>query len=343
MKFYTEDTKLSVIEQNKIKLKNLILNNEVYVNNFKKHLKFLNLPLIDNYNVYSFNDAETDVSEEFLCRQILKMKKSKGAKWQELLSCADIVYAFLENNKIINGNKIEDFEYDYTFTGRSKCLKFNIQGASDNIYHTNIAFNNFICFDWIAADFRMAAILSNDKRLLNSFKTGDPYTNLRDELVKYTEDDSITRDDCKEQFLRCIYSIDLEHPILDLHPEFKLWMVSTIDKIKKNGYSSSMFGRKFYLSEDRDIKSVFNAIFQGSVAHVMHATLIQVFSKYKEYLVAEIHDSIVLSCEDYKIEEIINNVSKMMYRPFKDIDIVFPLKIKVGEEWKKWKTIKTVI
>ena len=262
-------------------------------------------------------------------------------EWQQVLSNSQLAYRHLEKTGYYHNGKKSYPVYDLTYSGRSKCLGSNIQGASgdDAIHHMNDEFEVFVHFDWIAADFRVASLISNDKYLKASFKTSDPYTALFEEL----DSEDITRDHCKIELFKSLYSMDSEAPILEFYPDFSEWMRESSEKIEMEGFSHSILNRKFVIEEDRTLRSAFNAQVQGSVAHAMQNVLYRVFKMFPENLLTEVHDSLILCCKQEDLKKILSEVSNVMLFPFEDImesNPKFPLKASVGVEWKKWKLFK---
>jgi DNA polymerase I-like protein with 3'-5' exonuclease and polymerase domains len=114
-------------------------------------------------------------------------------------------------------------------------------------------------------------------------------------------------------------------------------------QIEKDGFSLSLLGRKFTMSEERTIKSAFNAQVQGTVAHAMQNTVYQVHQKFPENILTEVHDALILCSKAKDVPEIVRGVSEVMLHPLdgiSNVDARFPLKISLGAKWKKWKTYK---
>lgn len=339
--------KLYEVEQNKKALQDIIENYKVVLTNFKSFVGAFDLNIFKEYDVYEapittvrIRTTEYKDLQKLLLLRLKEIRK-EPQKWQKILANAQLVYRHLELLGYYNNYKKCKPIYDFTYSGRSKSTQDNIQGASvkDDIKHSNPAYNTFVCFDWKAADLRVASLLSKDQRLQQSFINSDPYTALRDEL----DDDEITRDHCKMALFRSLYSLDFENPILECYDRFADWMKDSLDSINKVGYSKSMLGRKFYGIEGRTNKSVFNAQIQGSVAHAMQCVLYRVFNIYPDNLIADIHDSLVLAAKKDDIDEIIETVSQIMLYPFDGIledNPGFPHKVCVGEKWKQWEEIR---
>jgi hypothetical protein len=228
-----------------------------------------------------------------------------------------------------------------TFSGRSKCVGFNIQGLSTNdiIYQPSVQFNNIqIHFDWICADINIASMLSDDDSLKESFATSDPYTYLSH---KISGSDKI-RDESKLLLLKTINSLDYNNEYVSMYfPKLSQWLKDILHSIKKNGYSTNITGRRFSLTKDRTERSILNAVMQGSVASAMQSVMIEIYKKFPNYILTDIHDSIVLCVpNDPKIvSHVIKEVGVIFLRPFKNVlnnNHLFPYRVSIGNRWKCW-------
>lgn len=346
---YQPGTKYSLFEvnQNLNKIKSILLDKTVVLSDFHSFISAFKLDLNRSYDVYDLSlPKEASVltiplTKKKLLTQLSTLIKAEPLPWQQILANSQLVYNHLEKVGFYhNGKKCHPI-YDLAYSGRSKCLMHNIQGANaeDAVHHINDEFDVFVHFDWVAADFRVASLVSNDKYLKESFKTSDPYTAIYKEL----DSDAITRDQCKIELFKSLYSMNTNEAILEYYPTFTEWMAKSSMQIEMDGFSHSILNRKFSLEEDRTIKSVFNAQIQGSVAHAMQNTLFRVFKIYQENILTEIHDSLVLCCKQADLKGIIETVANIMLWPFEDVldeNPKFPLKVSVGTKWKHWKLFK---
>lgn len=350
------------IEQAEIRtqkfLKNIIIEADFFsINDWKTHLISLNL-LPWNYNVLcrpSSNINDKKISpQELVKRRLINAFKNNGeskSEWQKILAKAHIAYAHIEKIGVSNGiSKLYPIYSTDTFTGRSKTTGFVLQGQSeDSVILPHEGHSWFIQFDWTAADTRIASLMSKDPILESVFQNwGDPYAVMIEKKKAQGIPDD--RDSIKKEWLRVLYSMDVNSAVVSYFPHFKKWMQQQIQNIDQMGKLSSMLGREFKLSDhpDKEMhgkRAVFNAILQGSVAHAMHSTIYKVCEKFPKNVFTEIHDSLIMSCSEDEIEKIIKGVGKIMSRPFSDIindNPVFPIKVSIGKEWKKWKQIKGV-
>tara|TARA_R100001244_G_scaffold25113_2_gene25410 strand:- start:71689 stop:72834 length:1146 start_codon:yes stop_codon:yes gene_type:complete len=338
-------TKLYEVEQNFKTIKGILCDYKVVVSGFKDYVKCFKLNHLEKHQVYDAPGlpirgvAEVVPMKKLLIEGLKKFLGCEALLWNKVLADSQFVYSHLETAGYWQ-DKARNPTYEFAYTGRSKSIGDNIQGASTGaeIYSNNVRHDTFVCFDWIAADLRAASILSQDVQLKNSFIESDPYTHLQQQLAS----SEITREDCKLELFRSFYSINYENPILEIYPDFAKWMKETSDKIEEQGYSESILNRKFTIEKERTKKSCFNAQVQGSVAHAMQNTIYRVFKAYPQNLMAEIHDSLVLSCPAKAVDEIIQTVSKIMLKPFEGIlqsSPTFPIKVLKGKKWKMWEEV----
>ncbi len=351
--YHPKNDNLYKIEKNRRLLKQLIRKSEIILNDFKSHIVALDLPKEDNYMVYESNMPKLKSfpkvlpSAKKLCVQLLAAsKKIEPDLWRQILANSQLVYQHLEDNKVVQGNKVAEPIYGFVYTGRSKTQNFNIQGYTEgDLFHSNLNYDYFIHIDWMSADLRAAALLSKDEKLAGSFKTSDSYTIVVKDLNESLEEDEepVERNDIKLNFLQSIYSLDADGPVLQYYPTFQKWMKIKLKELEAHNKLQTILGREFKISEKRDTKSVFNSIFQGSVAHAMQIVLYRIFKLFPNNLLAETHDAVVLAAERASIPSIVSEVGGIMVEPFKGLiegEHRFPIRISIGHKWREWKLFK---
>lgn len=343
---YYRGHKLALEEayKNEQKIKALF-DGPLVLSGFKSFVKSFKLDPLKEYQVYDIPtvlEPTPDLSDikKSLIKKISLLKKEPEL-WQSTLANAQLVYNTLEDRGYYLGDSKKYPIYDFVYTGRSKCIKNNIQGSRDidEVYHINPDFDVFIHFDWVAADFRAASLISGDESLEESFLTSDPYTRLCKEL----DDPGITRDQCKLELFRSFYSMNADAAPLEFYPQFAEWMRESSAKIEKQGFSESLLGRKFAIGGERTVLSAFNAQVQGTVAHAMQNAIWQVHQRYPENILTEVHDALILCSKPKDVKEIIKRVGQIMLHPLDGIseeNARWAVKVSLGSKWKKWKFFK---
>jgi len=311
--------------------------NEIVIVNYKKFVDYFGI--IDSVNIYDY-PGEINDHQEFINENFDEFKK----EWQVLRYKASNTYHNLEKRGVFLEHKLMKLKYNMdTFSGRSNSVGFNVQGCNKefNIRHHNYRNNIFIHFDWIAADHRIASIMSGDKDLISCYENSDPYTHIVNIL-----DGQVERDQCKSEFMQAVYGLNPNHEILTVFPEFREWISSKVDDLNKDGYVRSILGRKYVT--DKSIKGnrrAFNSIMQGSVAHAMNNTIHKVEKELGDIILTEQHDSLTVCVNEFIAFNAIKTISDIMIRPLEGIlpyDFTMPLKIHVGKKWREYKQVKEV-
>jgi len=294
-----------------------------------------------------FTSGNTD-QDKVICKSVAdKIKSFPDLPYQRVLAQAQSAYYGLENQSLIlNYSQVFPKWSLSTFSGRSKCTGFNIQGwhEPDVIYQPKVPYKNVqIYFDWVCADFRIASLLSGDKAMEESFNVSDPYSFLSQQLVG---DPNELREDAKLLLLSTINRLEYDNELVKrTFPGVCDWLYDTLMTIKQTGRSQNILSRPYVMSENRNEKSIFNAILQGSVACAMQQVMWLVRRKFPIFLVCDIHDGLVLSvpADSSAVNHIVSSVGKIFAYPFENVlpeNPYFPFKVSIGNKWKEWKELK---
>lgn len=330
----------------------------IITSDFKDYLKPFDLPLDSKpYNVYDLHYPDFPAGEsltkdsEVIKKVLLKMSTGRIRDYHKVLANAAIVYQDIQDRGLSNNyGKVVPIWSQKTRTGRSKTTGFNIHGFTDNnqilpygVDHRSV----LIHFDWISADIRAASLLSNDTVLQDTFVNSDPYAYMVDVINKESPT-QITREECKELLLKSINRMDFSGIALSrIFRRLGSWIAESSKRIREpKGYLETLLHRRFNLVNSRNELAVLNGSMQGSVAHGMQNTIRKIWEIYNNRIVAEIHDSLVVASPPDKneIKATINAVAPIMMYPFQGLlpeNPAFPLKVSVGNKWRKWKLIAT--
>lgn len=355
------DTTLQEVEDNKAAIaaiiNNAVANNiPIITSDFKRILNAFPIEIAQriDYSVYDLcwetdcGTKDCKAARAIIDKVLDRLGTTKYRDWQRIYANAAVVYQALENRGVTIGLiHHKPLWAQNTYSGRSKNLQVNIQGQDGNEFLANPSGEDgdvFIYFDWMAADIRVAAALSGDELLNESFKTSDPYTHLEQLL---TDDfGTISRSECKLQLLQAINSFNFSHPILEsVYRQLGVWLRESKRKLDEFGELKSILGRKFQVAKARNQNplAVQNGVLQGSVAHAMQLTVKRVWDTYGSSLLCEIHDSIAMTSKPEYVPSMIRGVVDMMTRPFRgvlDSDPFFPVKVSIGKKFRKWKPIR---
>jgi hypothetical protein len=357
---YEVSENLSLI--NKVISKSLSKGNKIITSDFKNIIERYELSPPSEVNIYDkllpvkyhkvLDSFES--SKQFVEGVAAKMASMPDFEWQKDLANSSLVYQDMEDRGIsISGLKFFPIWNQRVFSGRSSTTAFNIQGSNDEyqIENPEVPAACFLHFDWSCADIRIASIISGDS-VLNEFSLqDDPYTAIAEEFnIK-------SRSQAKIDLLASINSMNPEAKILQHFKGLRDWIVDCRRSLADDEPLETVMGRKFRLSDVRAKKNkktkkaknpklaVFNATMQGSIAHAMHRSIKKVWDEVDCWLLCEVHDSIIITCPNDKvhIKNIIRKVANIMLHPFEgflDSNPLFPVRVSIGKQWRKWKELK---
>ena len=295
----------------------------------------------DDPNVYDYNRSiDNDVDFDI---EINTSSLNKNELYHKLAYNAGVVYDYLSQSPIyINYTPVQPIWSMETYSGRSKCQGFNIQGYNKPDFVTRDGFFDnkvLIHFDWLCADLRIASVLSDDAELESSFENDDPYEHL---FLK-SNGMLIDRKDSKISLLKAINSLDFDSKVFDIcYPRLKDWLIECGRQLVEGVKLKTILGKEFEVPDSKTVLSAINGVLQGSIAHAMQNTIHRIYKIYPRNIICEIHDSLVMSCDSDKasIKLMIKKVMEIMSKPFDGIlekDIYFPLRYGVGKKWRCYK------
>jgi len=272
---------------------------------------------------------------------VQQLQKTEPKKWMRVLGLASIAYHFMQGRGVYN---VIDEEYPKyvldVVSGRSKTLGFNVQGADESFHITSALPQHdiMVCIDWVAADLRAAQLMCHDAILGQAFSVSDPYA--------FMGGDKIQRTECKRMLLSALYGMIFDSPAAEFYPTLFRWARSTAVQILRNGYSESILGRRFHIRKDgSEIMSVFNSSIQGSVAHAMQNALWLLHKELPEHLMVEMHDSVILSSNRDSLKRVLDTAIGIMSHPFSGViqdNPTFPIRVSMGNRWRRWQKIREI-
>jgi hypothetical protein len=338
------DIRNSLAKTQSILRQALSANTPIITNDRKVLVSILGVgDVTNNRNIYedSFiinNDEDFDLA--------MAKNRSDPMDHQRLTFQAGLVYDYLSDVPVyINYTPQQPTWSMDTYSGRSKSTGFNIQGYNQSDYVSRDGcFNDKILvhFDWICADLRIASVLSKDEELESAFRHGDPYQYLLDRSDGMFEN----RQESKIALLKAINSLNFDSAIFTkCFTGLREWMIECAHSLTNEMPLSTILGKTFIIPENKTILSALNGVLQGSIAHAMHNVLVKTHELFPRSIVCEIHDSLVLSCEDDRmsLKHMVSKVMEIMSKPFAgylDRDIYFPLRFGVGKKWREYKYSK---
>jgi DNA-directed DNA polymerase len=261
-----------------------------------------------------------------------------------------------------------------TATGRLSSVDPNLQNIpvrtqeGKNIRKVFVADKNkvFIDADYSQIELRVLAHLSKDLVMIDSFKNDlDIHYKTASEVFGVPIEEVIDnqRRSAKAVNFGIVYGIsdyglskDLNitrnearqyiDGYLNTYPNIKNYMEEIVKIAKKDGYVTTILGRKRYIpeinSKNFNIRSfgeriALNTPIQGSAADIIKLAMIKVYERLKEEkvnakLILQIHDELIIECDE-KEKDIVKNILKESMENVYKLDL--PLKVDVceGRNW----------
>jgi len=221
--------------------------------------------------------------------------------------------------------------------------------------------------DYSQIELRILAILSEDKKMINAFNNGLDIHSQTAAVIYDSE--NITAD--QRRFAKIInfglmygmgsFRISQELNIsrnaakdfianyFSKFPTIKKYLNSEVEKARKTGFVSTIFGRKLYLPEIKSSNKMkasgaervaVNMPIQGSAADIIKIAMINIHKKIKDNpdikMIIQVHDELVFEIKKDRLEDakrlIISEMANTLPKKYSNI---IPIKVDVGigENW----------
>ncbi len=222
-----------------------------------------------------------------------------------------------------------------------------------------------LSLDYSQIELRILAYLSNCETLKNIFKSGEDIHAATAKSVFKLEGEptSAQRRKAKAVNFGIIYGIsdwgladqiDISpkeaHQIIESFyesfPEIRDFFINIVEEAKKNGYVSTLLGRRRYLREINDSnyqtrefakRAAMNAPIQGTAADLIKVAMIKVEKALKDHnyrskMVLQIHDELIFKVYKDEKEQIYNLVKEIMENAL-TMDIPLEVDGGFGKDW----------
>ncbi|HEX5797453.1 MAG TPA: DNA polymerase I [Candidatus Saccharimonadales bacterium] len=225
--------------------------------------------------------------------------------------------------------------------------------------------NLFISADYSQFELRMAALLADDKELIDMFNRDvDVHTATASQIYE-REPEDITKNmrrDAKVVNFGILYGMSphglsvatgmtqgVAKKFIDKYFELRKPILEYMNKSKEQarsqGYVETLFGRR---RPTPDVKSsnfavrsaaeraAINMPLQGTCADIMKLAMIKVQQKLKNhkdaYMLLQIHDSILVECPEKQADELARELKEIMENAYK-LDVKLTVDTAVGKDW----------
>jgi len=215
---------------------------------------------------------------------------------------------------------------------------------------------SFISLDASQIELRVLAILSNDPQMLEDLETGDIHQATANRM-------GVSRYDGKQGNFAMVYGAD-EYKLAEMlecsttealefmaehkktYPRLYAWMEEEKAKVRKAGYTISMFGRirplpdlsagswKIRQGAEREI---INTIVQGTAVDIVKLVGLYLRSvlDYAIRFILQVHDEWLLECPDELVQETVEQCRKL-----DQMFPQYPFKISIGTVYNQLKEEK---
>lgn len=339
-------TQLNEVEENKAVVKKYFETNDVICNDFKSCIKAFNLKRDMVYSVYDCGigqiSSRNDIRDTLSDLIGLSRTVPEPRVWMKLIADASLVYQDIEDRGYMYfGEPVHPCFHLDAYSGRTRSTGFSIHNKNKNDLIESIDPEReiFVHFDWVAADIRFGGIMSGDNELNEVFNESDPYTYIIDNVGIGS------RNDVKQMFLQAVNNMKYNDDVFGLYPKFANWLGEQKRLLDNNKPVYNVAGRPFNIDDEHDKRSAINAVLQGSVAAAVQAAFIKIHQLDSSVLFTDIYDSIVCVCSKSVVRDVINEVGRIIYRPFDGIldkDIRLPYKVSIGTKWCAWQELETI-
>lgn len=217
----------------------------------------------------------------------------------------------------------------------------------------------FIGADYSQMELRLAAHYSGDKSMINAYVKGTDIHQLTADAV------GCTRRQAKIINFGILYGIGVNSLAKNLestraeastyikeyynkYPDIQLFMRNSRKEAYEKGYLklwggrhrniSPNFNHKTNWEQSGELRSMTNAIIQGSGAMIIKKAMVLMYPKLKKYnatIIAQIHDELIIECPEQYADEVKEIVKKNMLEPTKGMAVPFEVDVKVGKTWEE--------
>ncbi|MDD4980348.1 MAG: DNA polymerase I [Candidatus Omnitrophica bacterium] len=282
----------------------------------------------------------------------------------------------------VTGRIHTSFNQTATETGRLSSSAPNLQNIpiktdiGRNIRRSVVAFSKDSCLlscDYSQIELRILAHICKDENLTFAFKNDKDIHKATASLIYGTEEKDVTdsmRETAKRVNFGIVYgltsfglsrdlgiSVDEAQNFIDAYfsryPKVKDYVEQQIDRAKKDGFVTTILGRRRYIPEinnkNQGIRQVaerqaINTPIQGSASDLIKLAMIQIHGRikkdnHKARMILQIHDELLFDVPEGEWDELVDIVKDRMENVLK-LDVPIRVDIKKGRNWLEMEAIK---
>ncbi len=225
--------------------------------------------------------------------------------------------------------------------------------------------NVFVGADYSQFELRLAAVLADDKEMIDSFNRGIDVHTLTAAQVYGRDPEDVTKNmrrDAKVVNFGIMYGLSThglveatgmtydqaKHFIekyFETRPKLKAYLESVKEKAKQDGYVETLLGRRRptpdvkssnFMVREAAMRAATNMPFQGSAADIMKIAMIDIHKKLGQNnsckLLLQIHDSVLVECPEGEAKEVAKMLKETMEAAYK-LPVDLTVDTDTGENW----------
>ena len=226
--------------------------------------------------------------------------------------------------------------------------------------------NVLVDADYSQIELRLLAHIADDKTMQEAFRNGEDIHAVTASQVFGTPLESVTplqRSRAKAVNFGIVYGISpfslaqdigvtVQEAKLYIDSYFKkysgvrAYMLDTVEKAKRDGYVTTLFGRRRYLPELKSSnfnmrsfgeRAAMNTPIQGTAADVMKRAMVGAFNRLKAEglaarLILQVHDELIAECPEGEAETVIEILTLEMERAA-SLSVPLTAKAHAGKSW----------
>lgn len=283
---------------------------------------------------------------------------------------ADGLAAYIEEDGRIHSN----FNQTITATGRISSTEPNLQNIPIKMEIGRLIRKVFVPeegyvfldADYSQIELRVLAHMSGDEKLIEAYQNGlDIHRTTASEVfhVPFDEVTSLQRSNAKAVNFGIVYGIsafglsedlhisrkeaqDYIQKYFDTYPNVKVFMDTTVEKAKEEGFVATMFGRRRPIPELKSTnfmqrsfgeRIAMNSPIQGTAADIIKIAMIQVNeelknSNLKSRLILQVHDELLIETHKDEIQ-IVSDILKDKMQNAAKLSVPLVIDVNMGNNW----------
>jgi len=223
-------------------------------------------------------------------------------------------------------------------------------------------------FDYSQIELRLAAHMSEDKKMIQAFKEGVDIHTATAAAINEISLDQVTkkmRSEAKATNFGILYgqgphglsqAADISYVrakefidnYFSVYTGIKEFMTETIEEAKEKGFIETLFGRRRYLPEINSSviqvkkgaeRMAINTPLQGTAADMIKVAMIEVqkylddnFKREDARMILQVHDELVFEVKEELVDQISSAIKNIMESPIK-LKVPVVVDVKVGNSW----------